>query len=57
MAALLSLILDCFSEKKQPKTVLDAAKAMLEEAAENLDSSILKRKAKSILDRIAVEQN
>tara|TARA_Y100001934_G_scaffold144455_1_gene173611 strand:+ start:4106 stop:4891 length:786 start_codon:yes stop_codon:yes gene_type:complete len=36
---------------------LDAAKAMLEEAAENLDSSILKRKAKSILDRIAVEQN
>ena len=30
MAALLSLILDCFSEKKQPKTVLDAAKAMVD---------------------------
>ena len=30
MAALLALILDCFSEKKQPKTVLDAAKAMVD---------------------------
>ena len=30
MAALLSLILDCFSEKKQQKTVLDAAKAMVD---------------------------
>ena len=33
MAALLSLILDCFSEKKQPKTVLDAAKAMVDASA------------------------
>ena len=30
MAALLSLILDCFAEKKQQKTVLDAAKAMVD---------------------------
>ena len=33
MAALLSLILDCFSEKKQPKTVLDAAKAMVDSSS------------------------
>ena len=30
MAALLSLILDCFSEKKQQKTMLEAAKSMVD---------------------------
>ena len=30
MAALLSLILDCFAEKKQQKTMLEAAKAMVD---------------------------
>ena len=30
MAALLSLILDCFAEKKQQKTMLEAAKSMVD---------------------------
>ena len=33
MAALLSLILDCFAEKKQQKTILDAAKAMVDSSS------------------------